>query len=72
MIDDDAIDLIGDILERICDSLEILEHLASDGELKRIGPRRLECMLESRRVNVICRTLETDKLTSQLVQPGAV
>ena len=37
MVDDDAVDLVGDVLERIRDSLEVLEHLPRDGELERIG-----------------------------------
>ncbi len=35
VIDDDAVDLIGDILKRIRHPLEILEDLASDGEFQR-------------------------------------
>jgi hypothetical protein len=38
VIDDDAVDFVGDILEGVGHSLEIPEHLARDGKLKRIGP----------------------------------
>ena len=38
VIDDDPVDLVRDILERIGDPLEVLEHLPADGELKRVLP----------------------------------
>jgi hypothetical protein len=48
VVDDDAVDFVGDVLELIHHPLEILENLAGDGELKRIGSGRLESTLEAR------------------------
>ena len=56
MVDHDAVDLIGDIFERIGDSLEILEDLARNGELERIGAGILECSAQPERMPWPLRT----------------
>src|SRR6185437_2363618 len=72
MIDDDAVDLVGDVFERVHHTLEILEHLARDGELKRVAAGRLECALEARRVDFVGFALQRHHPSCQLMQAVAV
>src|SRR6187399_1443507 len=37
VVDDDAVDLVGDVLERVDDALEMLVDLALDHEAQRVG-----------------------------------
>ena len=41
MVDDNAVDLVGDVFERVGDSLEVLEHLARDSELHGLPETRV-------------------------------
>ena len=72
VIDNDAVDLVRHILERIRHWLEILEHFASDRELKRIGPRGLERAPQAQRMDLVCLALKAHEPAGQLMRPGAV
>ena len=62
VVDDDAVDLIGDVFESVGDPLQILEHFAVDGELQRLGPRMLpEGPLEPDGVEVVGFSLKADQ-----------
>ena len=62
MVDDDAVDFVGDVLECIHHALEVLEHLAGDGELQRVGPCGLERTLQSSRVDLVGFSFEANIL----------
>ena len=73
VIDNDAVDLVRHVLERIRHSLEILEHFASDRELQRIGPGSLERAPQAQSVDLVClRPRGSTSRPGQLMQPGAV
>jgi hypothetical protein len=66
VIDDDAVDLVGDILELVGDAFEVLVNLAADHEAQRVAAllRAGEVRLEAAIVNVIDLSLDADDLAS--------
>jgi hypothetical protein len=62
VVDDDAVDLVGDILESIGDSLERLEHLARDGEIERALARDfLKGAFQPDGMDIVGFTLQLDQ-----------
>jgi hypothetical protein len=72
VVDDDAVDFVGDVFEGVGYPLEILEHLPSYGELQRVSPSRLERAPETRCMDIVSGSFESDKLASQPVQLRAI
>ena len=68
MVDDDAVDLVGHVLECIRDAFEVLEHLPRDGELQWIGTRVLEGVPQTERVNLVRLAFQADEPTGQTVK----
>lgn len=75
MIDDDAVDLVGDVLERIDDPLEMFVDLAADGELHgagRIASEALESSLEAGTMYLVRMALHADQPFGELVQAARI
>src|SRR5438309_9742407 len=67
IIDTDAVDFVGDVLEGVGHSLEIFEYLASDCELQRVGPCILERPPQPRRMNLVGSAFETNQPRRQFM-----
>jgi hypothetical protein len=75
VIDDDAVDLVGDILEGIDDPLEMLVDLAADGELHgagRIASEALKSSLEAGSVDLVGMALHADQPFGEFVQAARI
>ena len=70
MIDDDSVDLVGDIFERIGNSFEVLVDLARHHELHRFAAMLVEGLLEACRVDDVRLAFDPDQPFGKLVDAG--
>jgi len=72
VIDHDAVDLIGHVLEGVGYAFQVPKDFARHRELQRLLPRLLKGALQSGRVNVVGIAFEPDEPFRQLVKPSSV
>ena len=73
MINHNAVNLVGDILESINDTFEVLEDFAPHDELERIGlTMRLKRMFQTRRMDFVGVALHANEPFSKFMEASAV